>query len=263
MKQSRGQAGCALAAGRQLAELCWSVSNIGCTEPSARDSLLGKGRLDLPGPHAWATGDRLPGGEQWVWFYKHSVWGHPHAVWQGDRNLGDSRSRGGIVSTSQLPRSNGYTSQGHLIEYVLFPLHQQQVKTLYIYCHLIEKVGTREAENVAHQSAVWVLSHVQFFATPWTVACQAPLSMGFSRREYWSGLPFPTPGNLPDPGIKLASPESFALAGGFFATIITQTLSQISCGSLFLAVIFGAKVSSLIFSFAEGCSQDQTKKDKS
>jgi len=38
--------------------------------------------------------------------------------------------------------------------------------------------------------------------TPWTVACQAPLSMGFSRQEYWSGLPFPFPGDLPDPGIK-------------------------------------------------------------
>ena len=41
------------------------------------------------------------------------------------------------------------------------------------------------------------LSHVQLFATPWTVALQAPLSMGFSRQEYWSGLPFPPPGNLP------------------------------------------------------------------
>ena len=39
-------------------------------------------------------------------------------------------------------------------------------------------------------------------ATPWTVACQTPLSMGFSRQEYWSGLPFPSPGDLPDPGIK-------------------------------------------------------------
>ena len=43
-------------------------------------------------------------------------------------------------------------------------------------------------------------------ATPWAVACQAPLSMGFSRQEYWSGLPFPSPGDLPDPGIKLGCP---------------------------------------------------------
>ena len=42
----------------------------------------------------------------------------------------------------------------------------------------------------------------EFFVTPWTVACQAPLSLGFSRQESWSGLPFPTPGDLPDPGIE-------------------------------------------------------------
>ena len=63
-----------------------------------------------------------------------------------------------------------------------------------------------------------LLSHVQFFATTWTVACQAPLSMEFSRQEYWSGLPFPTPGDLPDPGIEPTSLASPALAGGFFTT---------------------------------------------
>ena len=51
-----------------------------------------------------------------------------------------------------------------------------------------------------------VVSCVRLFATPWTIACQAPLSMGFSRQEYWSGLPFPTPGDLPDLGIEPASP---------------------------------------------------------
>ena len=50
------------------------------------------------------------------------------------------------------------------------------------------------------------LSCVRLFATPWAVAHQAPPSMGFSRQEYWSGLPFPSPGDLPDPGIKLRSP---------------------------------------------------------
>ena len=47
-------------------------------------------------------------------------------------------------------------------------------------------------------------------ATPWTVACQAPLSMGFSRQEYWSELPLPSPGDLPDPGIEPGSPASQA-----------------------------------------------------
>ena len=53
------------------------------------------------------------------------------------------------------------------------------------------------------------------FATPWTVPCQASLSKGFSRQEYYSGLPFPSPGDLSDPGIELESP---ALAGRFFTT---------------------------------------------
>ena len=59
------------------------------------------------------------------------------------------------------------------------------------------------------------LSRVRLFATPWTIARQAPLSMGFPREEYWSELPFPSPGDLPDPEIKPSSP---ALAGGFFTT---------------------------------------------
>ena len=61
-------------------------------------------------------------------------------------------------------------------------------------------------------------SCVQFFATLWTVAHQAPLSIGFSRQEYWSGLPRLSLGDLPNPGIELASLMSPALAGGFFAT---------------------------------------------
>ena len=51
-----------------------------------------------------------------------------------------------------------------------------------------------------------MLSRVSLFGTPWTVALQAPLSMGFSKQEYWSGLPFPSPGDLPDLGIKSTSP---------------------------------------------------------
>ena len=51
-----------------------------------------------------------------------------------------------------------------------------------------------------------MLSRVRLFATPWTVAHQAPPSMEFSRQEYWSGLPFPSPGDLPDPGIEPGSP---------------------------------------------------------
>ena len=59
-------------------------------------------------------------------------------------------------------------------------------------------------------------------ATPWTGARQAPLSMGFSRQAYWSGLPCPPPGDLPDPGIGPASLTSPALAGMFFTTNATR-----------------------------------------
>ena len=75
---------------------------------------------------------------------------------------------------------------------------------------------------------VYMLSHVQLFLTPWTMACQAPLSMEFSRQEYWSRLPFPSPGYLPKPGIKPVSLMSPALAGRFFTTG-KPTLKQWTC----------------------------------
>ena len=61
---------------------------------------------------------------------------------------------------------------------------------------------------------------VQLFATLWTVACQAPLSMGFPRQEYWSGLPFPLPADLAHPGTEVLTPGSPALAGRFFTTVL-------------------------------------------
>ena len=64
-------------------------------------------------------------------------------------------------------------------------------------------------------------SHVQLFAILWTVAHQAPLSMVFSRQEYWSGLPCPPPGDLPNPGTEHVSLMSPELAGGFFTASTT------------------------------------------
>ena len=61
-------------------------------------------------------------------------------------------------------------------------------------------------------------SHIWLFATLWTIACQAPLSVGFSSQEYWSGLPFLSPGDLPDPGIELTFLAALTLAGRFFTT---------------------------------------------
>ena len=75
---------------------------------------------------------------------------------------------------------------------------------------------------VAFQS----LSHSQLFVTPWTVARQAALSIGFSKQEYWSELPFPPPGDLPNPEIKSTSPACLALAHGFFTTEPTGKLCK-------------------------------------
>ena len=69
----------------------------------------------------------------------------------------------------------------------------------------------KESESEVAQSCLTVCD-------PITVAYQAPMSMGFSRQEYWSGLTFPSPGDLPDPGIELTSPASPALASKFFTT---------------------------------------------
>ena len=68
--------------------------------------------------------------------------------------------------------------------------------------HLIINIQVSEVKS---------LSRVRLFAAPWTIAHQAPLSTGFSRQAYWSGLPFPSPGDLPDPEVEPASPVSPAL----------------------------------------------------
>ena len=69
-------------------------------------------------------------------------------------------------------------------------------------------------------------NHVQFLVTLWTVACQVPLSMGFSRQEYWSGLPCPPAGDLPNPVTEPATPVSPTLTGRFFTTSTTWETPQ-------------------------------------
>ena len=83
-----------------------------------------------------------------------------------------------------------------------------------------ESSPTNKSLLVPETMCVCGHTHVQVqscltLETTWTVACQAPLSMGFPRQEYWSELPFPPPGDRPDPGIEPTSP---ALAGGFFTS---------------------------------------------
>ena len=83
------------------------------------------------------------------------------------------------------------------------------------YSCLENPMDRRGRRGTVHVCMLSCFSPVRLFVTPWTVARQAPLSMGFSGQEYWSGLPFPSPGDLPNPGIE---PRSPALAGRFFTT---------------------------------------------
>ena len=85
------------------------------------------------------------------------------------------------------------------------------------------------------------LSHVRFFVTLWTLAHQAPLSMGFSRQEYWSGWPCPPPGDLPDPGLEPESLMSPASTGGFSITSTTwEALYQLKGPQSFQPLEMGA-----------------------
>ena len=86
-------------------------------------------------------------------------------------------------------------------------------------------------KTIVQCSSVQSLSRVWLFATPWTVACQPPLSMGFSREEYWGGLPFPSPGDLPNPGIKPVSPalQAYALSSVLEYDIYLSLSDSLHC----------------------------------
>ena len=82
--------------------------------------------------------------------------------------------------------------------------------------------GTWQGIGTQSLGGVWL------FATPWTVDCQSPLSMGFSRQEYWSRLPFPLPGDLPNTGIEPVFLVSPVLASGFFTTESPRSSGKVS-----------------------------------
>ena len=100
-------------------------------------------------------------------------------------------------------------------------------------------VGNKEVqlEELGECVGVQPLSHLQFLVTPWTVVCQAPLSMKFSRQEYWSGLPFPPLGHLCNSGIE---PRSLALAGRFFTIVPTWEAPRENVSSYWVATFYSA-----------------------
>ena len=114
---------------------------------------------------------------------------------------------------------------GHQIPSI-FPFHWS-FPFFFLCCLLLGSRGSLTLISITLRgyagfaSVLSCFSHVQLSVTPGTVALQDPLSLGFSRQEYWSGLPCPPPGDLPDPGIEPSSLTSPASAGGFFTTNTT------------------------------------------
>ena len=96
-----------------------------------------------------------------------------------------------------------YSYFGLGMQGLFFLLKSTHAHTIHMHTHRQWEIETIQVQN---ESEVKLLSRVPLFVTPWTVAYQVPPSKGFSRQEYWSGLPFPSPGDLPDPGIEPGSP---------------------------------------------------------
>ena len=123
-------------------------------------------------------------------------------------------NRGGMTASQPWGRRNPPSRVGPGAPRI--PSNHLTVKTLDLQRSMIPRSrasgNLTSATTLEHQLIATpclparLLSFVQLFVTPWTVGCQVPLSMGFSRQAYWSGLPFPPPGDLPDPGIEPSSP---------------------------------------------------------
>ena len=109
---------------------------------------------------------------------------------------------------------------------IIFSAHKLQSRTFSNSDHLLRELSTCSKLEDKRKSlisyfffyAAQLFSHVWLFTTPWTIVHQAPLLGGLSYQEYWSGLPFPLPGGLPDPGIEPVLPAASSLAAGFFTT---------------------------------------------
>ena len=121
--------------------------------------------------------------------------------------LGVLRGFPSVSSVEQNLRTTGLERNTHA-KVVPMPVNPSDCKLncLALCYPLLASVSFTCNRTLCLKKKVKLLSYVRFFAILWTVAYQAPLSMGFSRRQYWSGLSFPSPGDLPDPGIKPASP---------------------------------------------------------
>ena len=136
------------------------------------------------------------------------------SIWKSSETAARSRALHKMVKVS-LPNTRWdkfflYPIGSLSVPYRWVPLDHPSVNLL-VQLYLTDLFQRRQFKMASSRSGsrrvkVKSFSHVRLFATPWTIAYQAPPSMGFSKQEYWSGLPFPSPGDLPNPGFKPRSP---------------------------------------------------------
>ena len=109
----------------------------------------------------------------------------------------------------------------HFLVQRIFPIQGSNLCLLHWQADSFSTESPRKPQRMECACVLSCFSCVQLFVTQWTIAHQAPLSLGFSRQEYWSGLPCPPPGDIPDPELKLAPFTSPAQAGRFFTASAT------------------------------------------
>ena len=109
----------------------------------------------------------------------------------------------------------------HFLVQRIFPIQGSNLCLLHWQADSFSTESPRKPQRMVCACVLSCFSCVQLFVTQWTIAHQAPLSLGFSRQEYWSGLPCPPPGDIPDPELKLAPFTSPAQAGRFFTASAT------------------------------------------
>ena len=206
--------------------VCWTFTNVSFPDGWQRlreAKELAQGHIadklpwlfgTVPGPPAGLSPATLPATNGWIWF--------PGSAWPTGTRLFLSLHKEGdrlrIVNVSPPYREKQGTG----------PSIPWQTLWTAALCHPLS-LTSHHAYVCAHVCVcTCALSRVRLCVTPWTVACGAPLSMGFSRQEYCSGLPFPPPGDLSDPGIEPTSPVSPSLAGRFFTLHFPQNSPLIS-----------------------------------
>ena len=146
-------------------------------------------------------------------------WAHHHGRFQGQDGNSSGRDVEELINWA--PRSSPNRIQNVTDKLLCWNWMLLALKDPIAELYLIIQPTHFLSPTLDHACMLSSFSHVWLFATLWTAALQVPLSLGYSRQEYWSGLPFPPPGDLPNPGVEPTSLMPPALAGGFLTTSTT------------------------------------------